>query len=98
MVIYFNLKRIARLNASKMVMSTKIRMLLTFIAAVNDHDSVCATAVTATKNYIDLRWVFGFLKKKNMHPNMVMTSSLYESIFWAVDYLENNKDTKFVNF
>ena len=62
------------------------------------HDSVSTTGETAMKNYIDLRWVFGFLKKKNMHPNMVMTSSLYESKLWAVNYLENNKDTKFVNF
>ena len=97
-LVYMNLKRIARLNVSKVVMATKMRMLFTFIAAVNDHQLNISHSRTALVFYIDARWIFGFLKKKDIHPKLVMNSGIIESLLWHVAFLESFRDTKFVNF
>ena len=97
-IIYHQLKLLSPQNVSVSYIVAKIRRICAFISAENDHNLIDIDGNIVLRHYIDARWIFGFLKKKNINPRMVMNNHTLEKLNWAISYLEENKNTKFVNF
>ena len=98
MVLYKCLKKIGVEYGSKTIIISNILKILRKISFLNDHIQVTNNNKTVIINYIDPRWLLGFLKVYNIHPKMIMSPSVYAKLFWAVKYIEDNPNFKFFNF
>ena len=69
-----------------------------YLAVINDHDVLNNSCTTVVKNYIDPRYLIAFCKSKDLDPKVFLAENAIESLFWGVNYIKNNFNSRFEKF